>query len=85
LFDQKELTKMDKKDKIRACYQHACLRYVSNDQMTNASLRERFSIEDKNYPIASRIIADTIDAGLIKPYDPESTSRKHAKYVPFWA
>ena len=85
LFAPKELTKMDKKDKIRACYQHACLRYVSNDQMTNTSLRERFSIKDKNYPIASRIIADTIDAGLIKPYDPESTSRKHAKYVPFWA
>ena len=85
LFAPKELTKMDKKDKIRACYQHACLRYVSNDQMTNTSLRERFSIKDKNYPIASRIIADTIDAGLIKPYDPGSTSRKHAKYVPFWA
>lgn len=85
LFAQKELTKMDKKDKIRACYQHACLRYVSNDQMTNASLRERFSIEDKNYPMASRIIADTMNAGLVKPHDPESTSRKHAKYVPFWA
>lgn len=85
LFAPEELTKMDKKDKIRACYQHACLRYVSNDQMTNTSLRKRFSIEDKNYSVASRIIADTINAGLVKPYDLESTSRKHAKYVPFWA
>jgi len=76
------LTKMDKKDKIRACYQHACLRYVSNNQMINVSLRKRFSIEDKNYSVASRIIADTMNAGLVKPHDPESTSCKHAKYVP---
>jgi predicted HTH transcriptional regulator len=26
---------MDKKDRIRACYQHACLKYVANDKMTN--------------------------------------------------
>ena len=70
---------------IRACYQHACLRYVSNDQMTNTSLRKRFSIEDKNYSVASRIIADTMNAALVKPHEPENASRKHAKYVPFWA
>jgi len=84
-FKIHEFMYMDKKDKIRACYQHACLRYVSNDQMTNTSLRKRFSIEDKNYSVASRIIADTMNAGLVKPHDPESASRKHAKYVPFWA
>lgn len=85
LFAYKKLANMDKADRIRACYQHACLRYVSNDQMTNSSLRERFSIKDENYSMASRIIADTINEGLIKPYDPDNTSRKHAKYVPFWA
>ena len=85
LFAYKKLADMDKADRIRACYQHACLRYVSNDQMTNSSLRERFSIKDENYSMASRIIADTINEGLIKPYDPDNTSRKHAKYVPFWA
>jgi ATP-dependent DNA helicase RecG len=85
LFAYKKLSDMDKDDRIRACYQHACLRDVSNERMTNSSLRERFSIEDRNYPIASRIIAETIEAGLIKSYDPDSTSKKHAKYVPFWA
>lgn len=53
--------------------------------MTNTSLRKRFSIEDKNYSVASRIIADTMNAGLVKTHDPESASRKHAKYVPLWA
>ena len=85
LFAYKKLADMSKEDRIRACYQHACLRYVSNEKMTNSSLRTRFSIESKNYSIASRIIGDTVDIGLVKPYDPDSTSKKHAKYVPFWA
>jgi len=84
LYAYQKLNDMDKKDKIRACYQHCCLKYVSNEKMTNQSLRERFKIEDQNYSIASRIIADTIKKGLIKDYDPESTSKRHAKYVPFW-
>jgi len=53
--------------------------------MTNASLRKRLGIEEKNYAIASRVIADTIEQGLVRPRDPASTSKKHASYVPFWA
>lgn len=85
LFSYKKFAEMDKDDRVRACYQHAGLRYVCNDRMTNASLRQRFGIDSKNYSMASRIIADTLDAGLIRRDDPESKSRKHAKYVPFWA
>ena len=76
---------MDRLDKIRACYQHCCLLYVSNRLMTNSTLRERFQIPEKDYPAASRIIRDAIDAVLIKPADPENKSKKHARYVPFWA
>lgn len=85
LFAFKALNKMDKEDKIRACYQHACLCYVSNKKMTNQSLRERFKIEEKNSAIASRILKDTLRAELIKEDDPESRSKKYAKYIPFWA
>lgn len=84
LYASKRLSEMDRNDRIRACYQHACLCWVSNKMMTNASLRKRFGIEERNYPMASRIIAETIKAELIKPYDPKSKSRKMAKYVPFW-
>ena len=84
LYAPKPFSEMDKSDKIRACYQHCCLKYVSNDKMSNQSLRQRFGIEDSNYPIASRIISDTIDAQLIKPYDPKSSSKRYALYVPFW-
>ncbi|NET62499.1 MAG: transcriptional regulator [Symploca sp. SIO2E6] len=85
LFSYKKLKDMDKVDRIRACYQHACLRFVFREQMTNESLRKRFVIDHKNYSMASRIITDTINEQLIKPYDPENRSKKHAKYVPFWA
>ncbi len=85
LFAYKEFAKMSKADRIRACYQHAGLQAVSNTQMTNASLRKRFSISDKNYAMASRVIKDTLSMGLIRQYDPDNKSKKHAKYVPFWA
>jgi len=82
LFGPREFSDMDSQDRIRACYQHACLWYVSGKQMTNASLRQRLNIEKKNYPMASRIIRDAIDSGLIRRADGQ---RKGAKYVPFWA
>jgi ATP-dependent DNA helicase RecG len=53
--------------------------------MTNQSFRERMGIAEQNYSIASRIIAEAIEDGKIKPYDPENKSNKHTKYIPFWA
>lgn len=84
LYGHKALRQMDKQEKVRACYLHACLKYVSGEHMTNQSLRERFGIDEKNYPMASRIIGDSIESGLIKDYDPDNKSKKYAKYVPFW-
>ena len=85
LYSYKTLRQMDKDDKTRACYMHAALKYVSGEHMTNQTLLERFGIEVKNYSIASRIIAMAIQEKLVKDLDPESNSKKHAKYGPFWA
>jgi ATP-dependent DNA helicase RecG len=84
LFSHRELRDMDKADRIRASYLHACLKYVQRDFMTNTTLRERFGIEDKNSAMASRIIKDTIDAGLIRCHD-DSVGSRARKYVPSWA
>ncbi|MBL4702759.1 MAG: putative DNA binding domain-containing protein [Phycisphaeraceae bacterium] len=84
LFAHKELKEMDKEDRIRACYLHACLRYVERDYMVNASLRKRFGIDDKNSAMASRIIKDTLEAKLIRPYD-DAVGNKAKKYLPSWA
>lgn len=85
LFAPKSFAEMSREDRIRACYQHACLQAVSGKQMSNASLRGRFSIDDGNYPMASRVISDTISEGLIKPFDPHNKSKRHMRYIPFWA
>ncbi|HEX4638989.1 MAG TPA: ATP-binding protein [Chthoniobacterales bacterium] len=84
LFAHKPLRQMDKSDRTRACYLHACLRQVQRDPMTNSSLRERFGIAAHNSATASRIITDAMDEGWIKRVDPKQ-GRKYAKYVPFWA
>lgn len=84
LFAPRSLNDMDPKDRVRACYQHACLRYVSNEQMTNSSFRDRLGVDQKNYATVSRIIREAVDAGLVRPVDP-NTSKRYMKYVPFWA
>lgn len=84
LFAHRTLNEMDRADRVRACYLHACLRFVERNPMTNSSLRERFGIEEQNSAIASRIIRDAIEDGRVKPYDPDQ-GKKYAKYLPFWA
>ena len=65
-------------------YLHACLKWVMRDYLTNASLRERFGVEEKNKAAVSRYIREAVEAGMIKPYD-EDAARKMMKYVPHWA
>ncbi|MBR5332034.1 MAG: putative DNA binding domain-containing protein [Muribaculaceae bacterium] len=85
LYAYKQLREMDRNDKIRAVYQHACLKWVSNDFMSNQSLRERFNIDDKNYSMASRLIKDALLAGVIKEVDTDNKSKKYKRYLPYWA
>ena len=85
LYSYQPLNNLGKKEKVRACYQHACLKFVSNEKMTNQTLRERFKIGHKNAALASRIIRDTVNEKMIKEEDPENKSRKYASYIPFWA
>lgn len=85
LFGQRKFSQMTREERIRGCYQHACLLHVSGKTMSNSSLRKRLGIKDKNYPMASRIIRDSVDAGLIKSRGGGKGSRKDASYVPFWA
>ena len=77
---------MDRVDKVRACYQHCVLRYIlSEERMTNKSLRERFGLNNRQTDIASRVVAQTVEEEMIKLEDPNSSSRRYAKYIPYWA
>lgn len=84
LFAHKEFKDMEKEDRVRACYLHACLQYVQRKKMTNKSLRERFGISETKGAQATRIINATLESKLIKKIG-VSEARKDAKYVPYWS
>jgi predicted HTH transcriptional regulator len=84
MFGRRKFGELDTKQRIQACYQHACLCFVQGRRMTNASLRERMQIDDASAAQASRLIRDAVKAGVIKLFDPEAR-RKNASYVPIWA
>lgn len=80
LYSHRDLRNMTELDKTRACYQHCVLKYLSwEEKMTNSSLRQRFNISEKNYPMASRIIKLALDNNKIKPWE------KNNEYIPYWA
>ena len=85
LFPQKSLSEMTKREKIMACYQHACLMWEDNETITNQSIRDRFKLNKNQAPTATRILADTVEAGFIKSSDDEFQSKKYSSYVPFYA
>lgn len=84
LFSYKEFADMDKEDREHACYMHCCLKYVNREHMNNTSLRERFNMEISNSAMASRVIKQASEAGLIRIYDAKA-NRKNWRYIPFWA
>lgn len=84
LFSHKPLSAMDRADRIRACYLHACLRYVTRQPMTNGSLRQRLGIADQNIAVASRLLGEAVDTGFIVVADPQAGTRNRS-YLPFWA
>jgi ATP-dependent DNA helicase RecG len=82
LFAPRRFAEMTQEERVRACYQHAGLKYVSGQRMRNSTLCERFGISPQNAAQASVVIKQTLEARLIRPADPE---HPRAGYVPFWA
>lgn len=86
LFAHQDFSEMGKPDRVRACYQHCALQYLSGKRMSNHSLRERFGLDNSasSSSSTSQIIAATKEAKLIKPDDDESRSTRYARYIPWW-
>lgn len=83
IFSPKKFGEMEPSERVLACYQHAIICYFAEQKMTNASLRKRLGIKEHNASQVSRIIRDTVDAGLIKPS--EGWNSRYGHYLPFWA
>lgn len=85
LFAHQEFPKMSKADRVRACYQHCALQYVTGKRMSNQSLRERFGVQESKAATVSLVIGAAKEAGMIKPDASETNSSRYARYLPFWA
>jgi len=86
VFSSRRLDQLDRGDRVRAVYLHACLRYVNRDYVTNASVRERFGLPmtPAASVAASKLIKEALGSGLIVVYDP-TAGKRAMKYVPYWA
>ena len=85
LYSPRSFKQMSLDERLRACYQHCCLKYVSNERMTNASFRKRLGLKEGQYPLAWKVITTAIEKGLIRSGNPKGRSRKFAHYVPYWS
>ena len=84
LFAHKDLSDMDRDERVRACYLHACLRHRVRQPMNNTSLRERFGMSGDHVDRASRLLREAVEDGLIVVRDPDVGNRLRT-YLPFWA
>ena len=82
LLAPRSFADMTAPERVRACYQHAVLKFFSGGKLTNSSLRARLGIAEQNAAQVTRIINEARDSGLIKLADPDSP---RAGYLPFWA
>ena len=82
LYSPRTFADMSAEDRIRACYQHAVIKWLGGERMKNSSLCERLTIEKKNAAQATQVIRSALGKGLIKPAEGE---RPRAGYVPWWA
>lgn len=84
LYAHQDFADMDGNARMRAAYLHACLKYVSNERMTNQSLRERFGLPEPKSAVVSQVIAATVAERLIRLDEASGDSKRYARYVPFW-
>lgn len=82
LYGPRSFAEMTQDERVRACYFHAVLKFLSGDKMKNASLCERLGIAAKNAAQASIVINRTLEAKLIRVAD---AAHPRAGYVPHWA
>lgn len=83
LFSKIDFFDLAQRDKLWACYMHACIKYIQNEFLTNSSLRERFGLEEKSSASISRLVKEACEQKYIKKL--EETAPRHTKYIPFWA
>ena len=82
LYGPRSFAEMTPSERVRACYHHAILKWLSGEKMKNSTLCERFGIEKKNAAQVSQVLNAALEEKLIKHADPE---HPRGGYYPIWA
>ena len=80
---RKTFADMDASDRKRSAYDHACLRYLEGQPLTNASLRERFGLGEESKFQISRLLRSLAEEGVLK--EVEGNNKNQTTYLPYWA
>lgn len=85
LYKERLFEAMNLQERTWAIFLHACLRHVNSEALTNSSLRARFGLPGNKATQVSASIAATVEQKLIKLDPRAGASKKHARYLPFFA
>lgn len=82
LYAYRPFADLTTEERIRACYQHAVIKYISGGmKLKNSSLCIRFGIKKGNESQVSKVIKNALSKKLIKVADTDSP---RSGYYPFW-
>lgn len=85
LHKERHFDDMNINERVWAAFLHASVRHAASGSLTNSSLRQRFGLSDSKAAVVSQTIAAAVESELLK-LDPRSgASRRHARYLPFFA
>ncbi|MBE6400910.1 MAG: transcriptional regulator [Verrucomicrobia bacterium] len=77
-------SRLTQEDKRWSTYLHACIKFMEGGALSNASLRQRFGLQESSSGSISRLIKLAVSGNLLKPLD-ANTAPRYMKYVPIWA
>jgi predicted HTH transcriptional regulator len=81
LYAHRPFSDLTTEERVRACYQHAVIRYISGKKLKNSSLLIRFGIKKGNESQVSKVIKNALSSQIIKVADEDSP---RSGYYPFW-
>lgn len=85
LIGKHDFMTMSGSERNWAVFMHACRMWAGRRPMTNNSFRDRYGLADGRSSLVSLHIQQAMDEELIVPMDAESSSRRYARYIPFYA
>ena len=82
LYGPRTFAEMSPDERVRACYFHAVLKFLSGSKMKNSTLCARLGIAERNASQATLVINKALAAGLIRVAD---SDHPRGGYLPHWA